>query len=210
MKAQTALFLSFILLTASSCTIEKQLYSKGFHVELHKRQRPADSHNITAVQPTTEIPEEEKTTIVSDSITDTPILQGKQKETISTPADEKIIPVSKAIAVKSKIKTTANRIRTGISIQTHFSESLMSKSFKKDPKNRSEKRSRDFDWGEFGEWMLILGGVVAFIFLMTSMPGVSFVQALVGVLVVILIIILLGLLIANAVGGYDYWFWSGR
>jgi len=209
MNAKTILFLIVILLAASSCTIEKQLYSKGFHVEFHKRQHPADPTNTTAIQPVTEIPEREQLTVSSDSIADAPTLQEVPEE-ILVHTKEKIIPATKAIPGKSKIKTTLSRISTRISIQIHFSESLMSKSFKKDPKKRSEKRSRDFDWEEFGEWMLILGGLVAFIFLMASLPGISFVQALVGTLVVILIIILLGLLIANAVGGYDYWFWSGR
>lgn len=210
MKAKTILFLIVILLAASSCTIEKQLYSKGFHVEFHKRQHPEDPHNTTAIQPETETPEREQLTVSSDSITDTSILQEKKTEEIPIHTNEKIIPVTKAIPGKSKMKTTVSRISTRISIQAHFSESLMSKSFKKDPRKRSEKKSRDFDWEEFGEWMLILGGLVAFIFLMASLPGISFVQALVGTLVVILIIILLGLLLANAIGSYDYWFWSGR
>jgi hypothetical protein len=209
MKVQTVLSIILVLLAASSCTIEKQLYSKGFHVEFHKRQRPADPHKPTAIQPITETPEEELRTIVSDSITDAHILQEKEVELVSVHTYEKVIPAAKPIFMKSKMKTVANKIRTGISIQTHFSESLMSKSLKKDPKKRSENKSRDFDWGEFGEWMLILGGVVGFIFLLASMPGVSFTQALVGVLIVILIIILLALLISSALDNVE-WFWSGR
>ena len=199
-----------MLLIASSCTVEKQLYSKGFHVEFHKRQRLADSHNTTPIQPVTEIPEIEQIPTSPDSITDAPILQEKEEEVVSEPTNEKIIPATKVVSVKAKIKTAVTRIRIGISIQTHFSESLMSKSLKENQNKHSAKKSRDFDWGEFSEWVLIVGGIIGFIFLMASMPGISFAQALVGTLVVILVIVLLGLLIANAVGSYDYWFWSGR
>lgn len=204
-------FIILTLLAASSCTIEKQLYSKGFHVEFHKRQRPADSHNTNTDQPVNEIPEIDQVLTYPDSITDSPILQEKEEEIVSELTSEKISPTPNPVSIKSKIKIAAKRIRTGISIQTHFSESLMSKSLKENQKKlSSNNKSRDFDWGEFSEWMVIVGGVIGYIFLLASMPGVSFTQALVGVLIAVLVIVLLGLLISNAVGDYQYWFWSGR
>ncbi len=197
-----------MLFAAGSCTIEKQLYSKGFHVEFHKRKPSVDSHNSNCL--VTEIPESDQETISSDSITDAPLLKEKEDEVVSELTKKKIIPVIKLDSVKSKVKTAANRIRTGISIQTHFSESLMSKSVKKDPKKRSEKRDIDIDWGEVAGWVLCIGGLIGLICIGAQAPGVSIGAVLLGVLVVVVVILLIALLIANALDGFDYWFWSGR
>lgn len=207
MKTQIT-FILLLLLSASSCTIEKQLHSGGFHIEFHKRQRPADSHNTNTAQLITEIPEIEQVTIRPDSITDAPILPEKEEETVSPCMDEKVIPASKPVSVKSKMKVASNRIRTGISIQIHFSESLMSKSLKTDPKKRSEKRDIDIDWEEVATWVLFVAGLIGLGFYLA--PGASLGVILIGILAVLAAIILVAFLISNALGNYQYWFWSGR
>ncbi|MNJ83254.1 hypothetical protein D3C87_06700 [compost metagenome] len=205
MRKRITIFLSS-LIALSSCSVERRLYSKGLHVEFRKPSRGSDSHH--QIQSLDEPEENEPEKISSDSIINIPV-QEKKENLISDSTNEKMIPAIKSIFWKSKIKPAVNRIRTGISIETHFSESLMSKSLKKNQYKHSVNKSRDFDWGEFFEWVLIIGGVIGFIFLLASMPGVTFVQALIGVLVVILIIFLLGLLISSALGNIE-WFWSGR
>lgn len=207
MKAKTALFLLCMLLAASSCTVEKQLYSRGFHVEFHKRVREADSHNTNLLQPLTEVPEKAQVTINPDSIADRSMLQEKEIEAVSDSTHEKINPATKPISVKLKRKIASGRI--GISIQTHFSESLMSKSLKKDPEKRSEKRDIDIDWEEVLDWVSIFGLLIGLIILAATTPGVNLGAFLVGILVVAIVIILLAFLIANALDGYE-WFWSGR
>ncbi|MDF3029273.1 MAG: hypothetical protein K0S23_3580 [Fluviicola sp.] len=207
MRAQI-IFLLLLLFAVSSCTIEKQLYSRGFHVEFHKRQPPADSHNTNTNQLITEIPETGEIIRSQDSIIDTSILKEKQEDIIPPPMDEKVIPAIKVVSRKSKIKTVSNRIRTHISIHTHFSESLMSKSLKKDSKKRSEKRDIDIDWEEVATWALFVGGLIALGFFLA--PGANFGVILLGIVAVLAVIILVVFLISRAFGNYQYWFWSGR
>lgn len=202
-------FILLMLLAASSCTVEKRLYSRGFHVEFQKRQLPADSHNATSKQLITEIPQIEQLKISSDSITDTSILQEKEVEVVIERTNDEVIPATKPVSRKSKMEITVNKIRTGISIQTHFSESLMSKSLEKDPKKRSKKRDMDIDWEKVLDWVYLFGGLIGLVLLASAMPGVNLGAALVGVLVVVIVIILVALLIASAIGDFE-WFWSGR
>lgn len=207
MKAQTTLLL-FILLVASSCTVEKQLYSRGFHVEFHKRVREADSHHTNPIQPVTEIPEIEQAISSPDSVTNTVVLQEKEMEIIPVSTNQEPIPAIKPISKKSKMKLASGRIRTGVSIQTHFSESLMSKSLKENRKY-STNSSRGFDWGEFAGWVLCIGGLIVLIGIGAQAPGVTIGAILLGLLVVVVVIILLALLISSALGDIE-WFWSGR
>jgi hypothetical protein len=211
MKAQTTLFLLVMLLAASSCTIEKQLYSRGFHVEFHKRHPKADSHDTHTAQPLIEIRETEQVQISSDTITDAPIPQQKEIEVVSVKMNEKIPQATKPVSgnLKGKIASRSHRIRTSISIQTHFSESLMSKSLKENRKKYSANKSRSFDWGEFASWVLCIGGLILLIGIGAQAPGVTIGAILLGLLVVVVLILLLALLISSALGNFE-WFWSGR
>ena len=210
MKAKTSLFLTLILLIASSCTIEKQLHSRGFHVEFHKRQRSSDSPDAITGQPATKIAESELITITTDSII-APILQEKEEIVVSESANEQVIPATKVISgtLKRKITAGTSRIRTGISIQTHFSESLMSNSLKENQKKYSAKKGREIDWEEVSVWLYLVLALTALVFLTASLPGVSIGAALLGVLVGAVIVTLVCLLIASAIGDFE-WFWSGR
>lgn len=199
------LFLS-IFIAVSSCTVEKRLYTKGIHVEFRKSFRGSDSHDQL---PANDEPiENEAGEIRPDSIPETPVIQEEEAMDVRN-TNKEMIPAIKSVSRKSNMKPTLNRSRTGIFIQVHFSESLMSKSLEKNQYKRSTNSSRDFDWGEFFEWVLIVGAIIGFVFLLAAMPGVSFVQAFIGVLVAILVIFLLGLLISSALGNFE-WFWSGR
>lgn len=204
------LFLS-ILIAASSCSIEKQLHSKGFHVEFHKRLRPSDPPDAITGRLATKTPETGQIIITADSITDAPILQEKEEIVISEPTNEQIFPTIKSTSGKLKRKSAAgsNKIRTGVSIQTHFSESVMSKSLNENQKKYSAKRSGNFDWGEFAGWVFGIGGLIVLICIGAQAPGVTIGAILLGLLVVVVVIILLALLISSAIGNVE-WFWSGR
>lgn len=209
MNTRITLLLSFFA-AISSCTIEKRLYTKGFHVEFRKSLRESDPHReVQSINEPKSI-ENKLEEIRPDSIIDpSVVIQEEKEEVISDNTNENSIPVIKSVSRKSKMKSPIHRIRTGVFIHMHFSESLMNKSLKKNQYKRSVNRSRDFDWGEFFEWVLIVGAIIGFVFLLSAMPGVSFVEALIGVLVVILIAFLLALLISSALGNFE-WFWSGR
>jgi hypothetical protein len=210
MKTQTILFLLVMLLAASSCTIEKRLYSRGFHVEFHKRQSQADPNNLNTVQTLTEILEIEHAEINSDSIVDTTIPQKKEMDVVSVKKNEKISQTTNPVSgnLKRKIASCSDKIRTGISIQTHSSQSMISKSLKENRKY-STNRSRGFDWGEFAGWVFCIGGLIVLIGVGAQAPGVTVGAILLGLLVVVVVIILLALLISSALGNFE-WFWSGR
>jgi len=201
MNLRITLFLS-VLLAISSCTIEKRLYSRGFHIEFRKPAR--ESNKIIRADG---IMEKEYLRINSDSIMNTPVLQEKEQLVPVCP-NEKSIPATKSLSGKLKTKIPSGKIRTGVSIQIHFSESLMNKSLKKTLKKHTEHRSRDIDWGEVLDWVLIAGAIIGAIFLLAAMPGISFTQALLGVLIIVILIFIVGLLIGNSLDRVE-WFWSG-
>ncbi len=202
----------FILLAVSSCTVQKRLHSTGFHVEFRKKLQKPDSHELNTIQVRSETQETEPASIYTEVITDTLLIPEKVEEGVYPTKITEISTSSQSVAGESELKPTSKRFLTNIAIQTHFSESLLNKSFKKNKIKQRRSKSSDFDWDEFWEWMLIVGIILgSALVLSLVVPGVNFLQALLVVLLGILALYLFVLLISLAFGNFRFeWFWSGR
>lgn len=195
-----------LLLAAGSCTIQKQLHSKGFHVEFRKRLHAKDS---SVQSPESTYPDRGTVKNPSDSIAGVVVVADK-KEDASSMEPEIGIPATKTRHYRFPWKTQPKRVTPEIQVQTQASESRMNQLIHKQQSKRAiKKRSSSFEWRDVLDWVIIIGLTICFIFLIASVPGVSFIQAVVSVLVVVLAVILLGYLISSALGNYQ-WFWSGR
>ena len=210
MNIRITLFLS-ILFIIGSCTFEKRLYSKGFHVESRKKLRESDSNDAHTIQPAVETPETGAVMIDSNSRADVPILREKEEAEIPVIKANirETIPVFQSVSGKSKMNPAVNSHSRKVFIQTHFSESVMGKSLRENRNNHSEKKSRNFDWEEFWKWMLIIGLTLGAVFLISLAPGISFLQAFIVVFAAILALYLFVLLLSAAFGNFE-WFWIGN
>lgn len=205
--------LLYLLFAVSSCTIEKQLYSHGFHVEFRKKLPQSRANELTTIQATTETPEiEQQITVDPNPVTDTTMLEELQE--VSLNRNTELISENQSVPRRSMVKPFIEKhlIQSRDGVQSNFSGSLKSKLLKENQGNKRSKNAQEFDWEEFGDWFLIVGlilGVALFLSLIT--PGMNFLQALALVLLAILAFLLFLWLIFSAFDSFRFeWFWSGR
>lgn len=221
MSIRITLFL-LILLAGSSCTVEKRLYTKGFHIEFRKPHQGSDAKD--ALQPKDQMGEKESELdeVIFPKTDDlrlkeenpqeeesTELVQQEETQAITELPNKEFRSTNKPISEELNPTSDSGRITTKVSIQVHFSESLMSKSLRKNQERHSANKSREIDWEEVSVWLYLIGGLIGLVLLLASMPGVSIGAALLGVLVGAVIATLVALLISSAVGNFE-WFWSGR
>jgi hypothetical protein len=208
-------FFLFVLAAVSSCTVQKRLYNKGFHVEFHKHLHRSNIHTHAQAIDEPELAENETKEIHSDFS----LVQEAQTDGSDSCSDEKI----ELVAIEQQSPEDADtylgqsirKIATQ-PIRLHFSDHqtrMQSPRGSFLPKSTSTKqqtkKSRDFDRDKFWDWVIILGLTVGAVILLSFIPGVTFLQALLVVLGVIVALYLLALLIGAAFGNFE-WFWSGR
>lgn len=210
MKIQITFFL-FILLAISSCTVEKRLYTKGFHVEFHKRHHGADSRNM--LQSVSDQAENHPDDIHPDSIIIIPITKKLSVNEISSKADDNQPVLETPFVSKPPEKrfspfhkrTRVHRVSLKKSrFLTNPVSELKEKQFK-NPKNDRNYRQFWEIMGFIGLLAGLLGIILLFIFIENP------------VCLLILQIVLAGLalagliwLIAALCGLHFEWFWSGR
>lgn len=207
MKAQITFFL-FILLAISSCTVEKRLYSKGFHVEFRKPLPRSGSKDQT--QAITEHQQEE---IRPDSTELVCISQKPENDRALTQTTGVSLNSEKPVVSKQTLvkRSALNEKTKGCTIPLKKPKFLVNplsalkeKQFKK-PKN-------DRNYSQFWE-------IMGFIGLVTGLLGIILLFIFIEnpICLLILQIVLAGLAFAGLIwlifaicGLRIEWFWSGR
>lgn len=207
MKAQITFFL-FILLVISSCTVEKRLYSKGFHVEFRKPLPRSGSKDQTQA-----ITEHQPEEIHPDSTELVSISRKPENDQALTQITEVSLNSEKPIvSEQSMVKRSALREKTKVcaiplkkpKLRVNPVSELKEKQFKK-PKN-------DRNYSQFWE-------IMGFIGLVTGLLGIILLFIFIEnpVCLLILQIVLAGLALAGLIwlifaicGLRIEWFWSGR
>lgn len=213
MNTRISLLLSLFFAAVSSCTIEKRLYTNGFHVEFRKPHREPDSKDQT--QAMTELWEEQVEEIRPDSpelsyLSETIEIHQASVQTV----DENLILEDTVIPEQSAEKRSAFDKKTGfhtISLKksTFFTNPVSApkeKSFKK-PKN-------DSNYSQFWEIMGfvgILAGLLAIILLFIFIENPVCLLILQFIVAGLVLAGLVWLIIALCRINIKFqWFWSGR
>ena len=210
MKAQITFFL-FILLAISSCTVEKRLYSKGFHIEFRKRLRESDSKDQTPAM--TELLKNQSEEIGPDSTEVISIPEESETDqTLIHTAGVSLNSEKPVVSKQTLVKRSALNEKTkGCTIPLKKPKFLVNplsalkeKQFKK-PKN-------DRNYSQFWE-------IMGFIGLVTGLLGIILLFIFIEnpICLLILQIVLAGLAFAGLIwlifaicGLRIEWFWSGR
>lgn len=205
MKAQITFFL-FILLAISSCTVEKRLYSKGFHVEFRKPHHGSDSRNT--LQPVSDQAENHP-----DSITIIPITEKPDVNEISSKADEdQPVLETPLVSEQTLVKRSALREKTKVCAIPLKKPKFLVNPVSVLKEKQFKKLKNDRNYSQFWE-------IMGFIGLVTGLLGIILLFIFIEnpICLLILQIVLAGLALAGLIwlifaicGLRIEWFWSGR
>lgn len=204
----TKRILLFLILFAavSSCTVQKRLYNKGFHVEFRKQVKESEHHsnkNYFA-----EVSQTESEVLLPDSIfTSSNPEEFETDEVISSPtANAPDLKPTAISSFQSKRKDPEKNPKS-IFMQVHVKESVMYKSLQEG--RMLSTTSSDIDWEDT---LITVGSAILIIILLIlyfTFPTFALILEIIFAILLLVALVMLIVWLCGALNNIE-WFWSGR